>query len=108
MISASGSVLFRCTLLLIDARAIKALSDHGELVSVLTGLYTLLETLAAITDNVILLPPSDAGIRPANISDDIAASQAGFSEEAVHALSAIAYLEDSTDTGSSKMFLTKY
>lgn len=71
-------------------------SDHGELVSVLTELYTLLDTLAAIPDNVILLPPSDSGIHPANIFDANAASQAGFSDEAVHALSLIPYLEDGT------------
>lgn len=57
--------------------------DHGELASVLSELYTLLDTLAAIPDNVILRPPSDSGIHPADIFDADAASQAGFSDEAI-------------------------
>ena len=62
-------------------------SDHKELASVLTELYTLLEILAAIPNNVILFPPAGTGIDPANIFDANAASQVGFSDEAVHALS---------------------
>lgn len=75
---------------------IMAPSDHGELASVLTGLYTLLDTLAAIPDNANILLPSDSGIYPADISDTNAARQAGFSDEAVHALSIVPYLEDGT------------
>ena len=92
--SALGIILFSCILLMIAAREIKAPSDHGELVSVSIELCTLLDTLTAIPNNVILLPPSDSGIHPANILDAKAASQAGFSDEAVHALSVVPFLED--------------
>jgi hypothetical protein len=94
--SALSFVEFCCILLTIDATRIMAPPDHEKLASVLTELYTLFNTLAAITDNVIILPPSNTGIHPADIFDANAASQAGFNDEAVHAHSAIPYLEDGT------------
>jgi hypothetical protein len=38
--------------------------DHGELISVLTELYTLLDTLSAMPSTIAALPPSDTGVHP--------------------------------------------
>jgi hypothetical protein len=63
--------------------------DHSELISVLTELYTLLDTLSATPPLSANLPPSDTGVWPSDDFDAEAARAAGFSEEAVRVLSMI-------------------
>lgn len=58
-----------------------AISDHSELIAVLTELYTLLNTLAAAPANSLISPQSDTGKHTDFNSD--AAREAGFSDEAV-------------------------
>jgi hypothetical protein len=65
--------------------------DHSELISVLTELYTLLDTLSATPPKSANLPPSDTGVWPPSDFDPEAARSAGFSEEAVRVLSMIPY-----------------
>lgn len=65
--------------------------DHGELISVLTELYTLLDTLSATPPMTADLPPSDTGLWPPEDFDANGAREAGFSEEAVRVLSMIPY-----------------
>jgi hypothetical protein len=65
--------------------------DHSELISVLTELYTLLDTLSATPPMTAGLPPSDTGLWPPEDSDANGACEAGFSEEAVRVLSMIPY-----------------
>lgn len=77
--------------------------DHSELISVLTELYTLLDTLSAVPGTSICLPPSDTGVHPPCDFDAEAARAAGFSDEAVRVMSLIPYaayvheLEPSTE-----------
>jgi hypothetical protein len=61
--------------------------DHSELISVLTELYTLLDTPSATPPLFANLPPSDTGVWPSDDFDAEAARAAGFSEEAVRVLS---------------------
>jgi hypothetical protein len=65
--------------------------DHSELISVLTELYTLLDTLSATPPLTAELPPSDTGMWPLEDFDADGAREAGFSEEAVRVLSMIPY-----------------
>lgn len=65
--------------------------DHSELISVLTELYTLLDTLSATPPDTAELPPSDTGVWPPSDFHSKAARAAGFSEEAVRVLSMIPY-----------------
>lgn len=65
--------------------------DHGELISVLTELYTLLDTLSATPPMTADLPPSDIGLWPPEDFDANGAPEADFSEEAVRVLSMIPY-----------------
>jgi hypothetical protein len=65
--------------------------DHGELISVLTELYTLLDTLSATPPVTAEFPPSDTGLWPPEDFDANGARDAGFSEEAVRVLSMIPY-----------------
>lgn len=58
-----------------------AASDHSELISVLTELYVILDTLAAAPDDSLRLPPSDTDIHTDFNAD--AAREGGFSDEAV-------------------------
>jgi hypothetical protein len=72
---------------------------HHEVISVLTELYTLLDTLAAIPPNTLRLPPTDTGIHPTFSAD--AASEGGYSLEAVEALSALPYVYGGAIIGPS-------
>jgi hypothetical protein len=65
--------------------------NHSELISVLTELYTLLDTLSATPPLTAELPPSDTGMWPLEDFDADGAREAGFSEEAVRVLSMIPY-----------------
>jgi len=65
--------------------------DHSKLISVLTELYTLLDTLSATPPRTSDLPPSDTGMWPLEDFDANGAREAGFSEEAVRVLSMIPY-----------------
>jgi hypothetical protein len=65
--------------------------DHSELISALTELYTLLDTLSATPPVTADLPPSDTGLWPREDFDANGAREAGFSEEAVRVLSMIPY-----------------
>lgn len=76
-------------------------SVHGEIIAVLTELYTLLDTLAAIEPGLVRLPPADTGIHPSSVFNADAAKAAGFNAEAVEVLSALPYL----DIGRHEMFL---
>jgi hypothetical protein len=65
--------------------------DHSELISVLTELYVLLDTLSAIPSASSDLPPPDTGVHPPSDFDADGALAAGFSPEAVRVLSMIPY-----------------
>jgi hypothetical protein len=71
----------------------KPLPSHSEIINVLTQLYSLLNTLAAIEPRLSpRYPPTDTGIHPPEIFNEEAARAAGFSPEAVVVLSALPYL----------------
>jgi hypothetical protein len=72
---------------------------HHEVIYVLAELYTLLDTLAAIPPNTLRLPPTDTGIHPTFSAD--AASEGGYSLEAVEALSALPYVYGGAIIGPS-------
>lgn len=66
------------------------LAHHSEIIAVLTELYTLLDTLAAIPPDLSpRFPPSDSGVHPTRIFNAHAAKAAGFNDEAVLVLSAL-------------------
>ena len=67
---------------------------HWEIIDVLTELYVLLDTLAAIPPNLLRLPPADTGTHPIDVFNAEAAKAAGFSSEAVKVLSTLPYLDD--------------
>ncbi|KAI7361730.1 hypothetical protein KC354_g7842 [Hortaea werneckii] len=71
-----------------------SLQTHSQIVDVLTELYVLLDTLAAVPHNLLRLPPADTGKHPPDVFNAEAASAAGFSSEAVGVLSALPYLDD--------------
>ncbi|RMY23370.1 hypothetical protein D0867_02085 [Hortaea werneckii] len=71
-----------------------SLQTHWETIDVLTELYVLLDTLAAIPPNLLRLPPADTGTHPPDLFNAEAAGGAGFSSEAVKVLSALPYLND--------------
>jgi hypothetical protein len=75
------------------------LSNHAELIAVLTELWTLLDTLAIIKPGALELPPSDTGLHPASSFDTNAALAAGFDPEAVAVMSALPYLYAEPDMG---------
>jgi hypothetical protein len=69
------------------------LSRHGEIVSVLTELYSLLDTLAAVEPQLApQFPPPDTGVHSPTAFNADAARAAGFSAEAITVLSALPYL----------------
>lgn len=72
--------------------AVMSPQTHWEIIDVLTELYVLLDTLAAIPPNRLRLPPADTGTYPPDVFNAEAARAAGFSPEAVKALSALPYL----------------
>lgn len=78
------------------------LSRHSEIIAVLTELYTLLNSLAALSPEIaVRLPPADTGMHPPDAFNFDAARAAGFNEEAVAVLSALPYL----DVGEHEMHL---
>jgi hypothetical protein len=79
--------------------AIMSHTAHHEVISVLTELYTLLDTLAAIPPDTLRLPPADTGVHPTFNAD--AASEGGYSLEAVQALSALPYVYGGAIIGPS-------
>lgn len=78
------------------------LTRHSEIIAVLTELYTLLDTLAAISPDLSpRFPPSDTGVHPPSIFNADGARAAGFNDEAVMVLSALPYL----DVGQQEMHI---
>ena len=72
------------------------LSNHSELIFVVTELWELLEMLAILKPGASLRrPPSDAGVHTADSFNADAALAAGFTSEAVKVMSALPYLHDS-------------
>jgi hypothetical protein len=72
------------------------LSNHSELIAVMTDLWELLDALAIVKPGAAMRrPPSDTGIHRANCFNANAALEAGFSPEAVTVMSALPYLHDS-------------
>ena len=69
------------------------------MISALTELYTLLDTLAAIPPNTLRLPPADTGVHPTFNAE--AACEGGYSPEAVEALSTLPYVYGGALTGPS-------
>lgn len=68
------------------------LPDHKDLICVLTELYTLLDTLAAVPRRDLKLP-LDTGIHAATEFKAEAARSVSFSAEAVKVMSSNPYLE---------------
>jgi hypothetical protein len=75
------------------------LSNHAELIAVLTELWTLLDTLAIIKSDALQLPPSDTRLHPARSFHADAALAAGFDPEATAVMSALPYLHVKPDMG---------
>ncbi|KAI7212141.1 hypothetical protein KC333_g7276 [Hortaea werneckii] len=82
-----------------------SLQTHWEIIDVLTELYALLDTLAAVPPNLLRLPPADTGTHPADVFNAETASAAGFSSEAVKVLSALPYLKESVVIAPSTVTL---
>jgi hypothetical protein len=68
------------------------LSNHAELIAVLTELWTLFNTLAIVKLEALQLPPSDTRLHPASSFHAEAALAAGFDPEAIAVMSALPYL----------------
>jgi hypothetical protein len=68
-------------------------SPYHALNTVLTELYTLLDDLAVVLSSVAILPPPETGIHPPGDFNAQAAKAAGFSDEAVKALSSMPFLD---------------
>jgi len=69
------------------------LPDHSEIIDVLTELYSLLDTLAAIEPDLTpRFPHPSTGVHPATAFNADAARVAGFDAEAISVLSALPYL----------------
>ena len=62
-------------------------SDHHEIASALTALYTMMDSLVLLSNDHIFLPP-----HPDHMFNAENALEAGFSQEAVDALQQIPYL----------------
>jgi hypothetical protein len=72
------------------------LSNHSELIAVMTELWQLLDTLAIVKPKASLQrPPFDTGIHRADKFHANAALAVGFDPEAVKVMSALPYLHDS-------------
>jgi hypothetical protein len=70
------------------------LAGHREIIEVLTRLYTLLDSLAAIEPHLApRFSSSASGFHSPTVFNAEAASAAGFSAEAVIVLSALPYLD---------------
>jgi hypothetical protein len=82
------------------------LSNHAELIAILTELWTLLDTLAIIKPEALQLPPSDTGLHPASVFNTNAALAAGFDPEAVAVMSALPYLHVERDMGQRAIEIT--
>lgn len=72
-------------------------SDHTELYSTLTELWTLLDTLAAGPPNMIALPPTDTGTHPPSDFNADSARAGGFTEKAITVLTSLPYLQYSLE-----------
>ena len=68
-------------------------SDHSELYSTLSELWTLLDTLAAVPPNIVTLPPADTGTHPPTEFNADSARAGGFTEEAIAVLASLPYLQ---------------
>ncbi|KAM0698844.1 hypothetical protein Q7P36_000888 [Cladosporium allicinum] len=68
------------------------LSNHGELIAVMTELWTLLDTLAVVEPGALRLPPPDTGYHPTSAFHADAALAAGFHPEAAAVMSALPYI----------------
>lgn len=69
-----------------------SLSQHIEIISTLTELYTILFTSGAIASDLLLLPDPATGLHPPDTINSAAALSAGFSQEVVDLLCALPYL----------------
>lgn len=70
-----------------------SLSDHSELYSTLSELWTLLGTLAALPSKMVILPPADTGSHPSSEFNAASARAGGFTEEAIAVLASLPYLQ---------------
>ncbi|KAK5741363.1 hypothetical protein LTR17_004070 [Elasticomyces elasticus] len=67
-------------------------SNHSELISVLTELYTLLVSLAAISDTQLFLPSPETGLHAPGAINTTSALAAGYDAETVALMYAIPYV----------------
>ncbi|KAI1428294.1 hypothetical protein F5Y12DRAFT_732989 [Xylaria sp. FL1777] len=67
-------------------------TTHGELISVLLELYTLLTGLGAVPAENLYLPDPNTGTHPTGALNTAAAAAAGFAPEAVQLMNALPYL----------------
>ena len=67
-------------------------SDNSELYDTLTELWTLLDTLAALPQNMVVLSPTDTGTHPPSNFNADSAQAGGFTEEAITVLASLPYL----------------
>jgi hypothetical protein len=65
------------------------LSDHRELINVMTELRSLFDTIAIVEPGALRFPPPDTGIHPTSVFQADAALAAGFDPEAVVVMSAL-------------------
>ena len=68
------------------------LSDHRELINVMTELRSLFDTIAIVEPGALRFPPPDTGIHPTSVFQADAALAAGFDPEAVVVMSVLPYL----------------
>lgn len=68
-------------------------SDHAELFSTLSELWTLLDTLATGPPNMVVLPPTDTSCHPRSEFNSDSARTGGFTEEAITVLASLPYLQ---------------
>lgn len=69
-------------------------SPHGELISALNELYTLLVSLAAVPDDILLrLPSPDTGVYAPGAINTTAAIAAGYDADTVALMCALPYLD---------------
>ena len=73
-----------------DTSTKMTLPNHSEIIGVLTELYSLLDTLAAISPDLTpRFPPPNTGVHPPTVFNADAARAAGFDAEAITVLSAL-------------------
>jgi hypothetical protein len=76
-------------------------SNHSELYSTLSELWTLLDTLAALPPNMVILPSTDTGCYPPSEFNAASARAGGFTEEAITVLTSLPYSQYPLEIQSS-------